>query len=62
MNAMLFQNDRLRKYKIKWIYYKVKFFKFIFLNHYKFKSLYFNVFTFNAGHIGFKTSSVWVSL
>ena len=62
MNAMHFKNNWLRKYEMKWFYYKVKFFEFIFLNHYKFKSLFFHVFTFNAGHIGFETSSVWVSL
>ena len=62
MNAMHFKNSRLMKYEMKYFYYNLKFFGFIFLNHYKFKSLLFHLFAFNVGHIGVETSSVWVSL
>ena len=62
MNAMHFKINQLSRYKLKWFYYIVKSLAFNFLNHYQLKSLLFQFFSFNAGHIGFETSFVSVSL
>ena len=51
MKDMHFKNSRLMMYEVKYFYY-VNFFEFIILNHYKFKSLFFHLFSFNVGHIG----------